>query len=157
MILTAERNLVQGGSWHNVQIACAYGAHRPFEHDISIEVAGGTWSGDDPDWQPVYDLNPRRPKVYIHHNRFDLRSPEPMRGAYAFRCANPNHRFENNEIFIAATAHRGDGDDLVGQFEDAFVQANHWLTDLKPPLRFRNFYGGSVVIGERFTGSFGAL
>lgn len=158
MILTSERALVRGGRWHNIQIACAYGAHRPFESDSSVEITGGLWTGEDSSWFPVYDVSPRRPNVHIHRNRFELRSKQPFLSTYMFRCANPNHRFEDNEIFVGATGHDGAGDDLIGQFTGAEVRRNHWTTDLRAPLRFANNYQGArSVQDERFAGSFSGI
>lgn len=157
LILSAERCLIQGGRWHNIQIACAYAAHRPFEHHITVEVSGGIWTGDDPKWAPVYDLSPRRPTTYIHDNRFELRSPRPMLTRSLFRCANPNHRFERNAIFVAGTGHDASNARLIGQFDKAHVRGNHWSTDVKPPARFVNSYRDADVEGESFAGSFGAL
>ncbi|MDQ4086452.1 MAG: right-handed parallel beta-helix repeat-containing protein [Pseudomonadota bacterium] len=158
LILTAERSLIRGGSWHNVQISCAYLARRRFRSGISIEVTGGIWSGDDPGWNPVYDLNWHRPEVRIHSNRFELRSPQPYEANALFQCANVNHRFENNNIFVAAGGHGGAGDRLVGRFTGALVGGNQWSTDLRPPRRFVNNYSGARgVSGERFSGSFAGV
>ncbi|WP_129794499.1 right-handed parallel beta-helix repeat-containing protein [Sphingosinicella sp. CPCC 101087] len=158
LILSAEHSLIRGGSWHNIQIACAYAAHREYRKRINVEVSGGHWSGDDPTWAPIYDLSPRRPRVWIHHNRFDLRSPETFGQTYLFRCANPNHRFEDNEVFVAQTGHDGAHGDLVGQFTSATVRRNHWATDLRGPGRFVNNYNEATLVeGERFTGAFAPL
>ena len=155
LILSCERALIRGGTWHNIQIACAYGAHREFQHDIAIEVTGGRWTGDDPNWSPIYDLSPRRPRVHIHDNQFVLRSPAPFVPTYPFRCANEHHRFEGNEVFVAASGHGGSGDDFVAQFAGAVVVGNRWSTDLRSPRRFVNNYRGAQrVENERFAGSF---
>jgi hypothetical protein len=131
MILTCAQARIRGGDWHNIQIAPGYGAHRKFGTDVNLEVSGGVWSGDNPGWAPVFDLSRQQPNTWIHHNRFLLRSPQPFRQTYLFRCANPNHRFEDNEVFVAGTGHDGEGDDLVGQFAGATVRRNHWSTDLR--------------------------
>jgi len=156
MILVAERTIIRGGSWHNVQIACAYAAHRQFNHPISIDINGGTWSGDHPGWSPIYDLNPKHPEVRIHSNRFELRSPSPFTTAFLFQCANPNHHFENNQIFVAQTGHSGSGDDMIGNFQNAgLVRGNRWSTDASGGRRFVNVYTGATrVEGERFSGNF---
>lgn len=152
-----ERNLVRGGSWHNVQIACAYAARR-FQHGMTIEVTGGSWTGDDPDWAPVYDLSTRHPEVRIHGNRFELRPARPFTSRSLFQCSNPNHQFENNRIFVSARGHGGTGDDLVGDFQGArLVRGNDWTTDAAPPRRFVNNYRGARVEGESFSGSFAGL
>ena len=159
MILSAEHAVIRGGSWHNVQIACAYAAHRPFEHGISIDVSGGLWSGDDPDWAPVYDLNAKHPQVRIHDNRFELRSPRPFAPSSLFQVDNPNHRFEGNRIAVAASGHSGEGDDLVGRFRGgAQVRGNSWSTDARPPRRFVNDYrGAGRAERESFEGAFAGL
>ena len=159
MILSPERAVIRGGEWHNVQIACAYAARRRFTQQIDIDVSGATWSGDDPGWQPVYDLNHRRPHVRIHNNRFRLLSPRPFEGGARFLCGNPDHRFEENDIFVARTAHDGNGDNLVGQFRGAkLVRGNSWSTDLSRPGRFVNNYSGvQQVQGESFDGAFSGI
>lgn len=157
LILTSARAIVRGGAWHNVQIACAYAARRHIRAPISIDVSGAQWSGDHPGWSPVYDVNPRQPHVYIHNNRFQLVPTAPFTASYAFLCANPNHRFEENEIFVSRAAHDGAGVDFVGQFRGAAaVRRNRWSTDARAPLRFANNYTGVQRLeGESFTGSFG--
>ena len=153
--LAAERVVVRGGEWHNIQIACGYGAGSRIRTPFSVEVSGAVWSGDDPTWSPVYDINRRRPRVHIHDNRFVLRSPRPFARTYLFQCANENERFERNRIFVAASGHAGAGDDLIAQFAGATVIGNEWTTDLRPPRRFLNNYTGAArVSGERFAGAF---
>lgn len=155
IILTAERSLIRGGRWHNVEIACAYGAHHAFKHGISVEVTGGLWTGDDPAWAPVFDLSERHPEVNIHGNRFELRSSKPFANTYLFKCSNPNHRFVDNRIFVSKTGHDGAGMDFVGQFAGAVVTGNQWSTDLQGPRQFINNYKGARrVAGETFSGSF---
>ena len=156
MILVAERTIIRGGSWHNIQIACAYAAHREFNHGISVDVSGGVWSGDHHGWSPIYDLSPRRPQVRIHRNRFELRSPRPFASSYMFQCANPNHRFEDNQIFVARSGHSGSGDDMIGGFQNAgLVRGNRWSTDASGAQRFVNVYtGADRVEDERFSGNF---
>lgn len=158
MILTAERTRIVGGSWHNVQIACAWSAHRRFRHGIEVEVTGGLWAGDDPRWGPIYDLSPQRPRVFVHGNRFRLLAREPFVPAYLFQCANPNHRFEGNEIFVSESGHAGSGDDLIAQFAGAVVAGNRWSTDARAPLRFVNNYQRAArVERESFSGSFAGI
>ncbi|HEV2865643.1 MAG TPA: hypothetical protein VGX37_03950 [Allosphingosinicella sp.] len=159
MILSCERTVIRGGSWHNVQIACAYGAHRPFRTPIAVEVSGGLWTGDDPAWFPVYDANPKRPRVRIHNNRFRLLSPQPYQSSALFLCPNPNHQFEENEVFVSRTGHQGSGDDVVGQFHGAaLVRGNRWSTDAAPPMRFVNNYQGVQRLEqESFSGSFAGV
>jgi hypothetical protein len=159
MILSAERTVIRGGRWHNVQIACAYAAHRPFEHAISIDVSGGLWTGDDPAWAPVYDLNGKHPEVRIHDNRFELRSPRPFAPSSLFQVDNPNHRFEENRIFVAASGHDGEADDLIGRFGGgARVRGNSWSTDAAAPRRFVNDYSRAArAEGERFEGGFAGI
>ena len=158
MILSPEQATIRGGEWHNVQIACAYAARRRFTQQINIDVSGATWSGDDPGWQPVYDLNHRRPNVRIHDNRFRLLSPRPFTARALFQCGNPNHRFENNEVFVARTGHSGNGDDLVARFGARLVRGNRWSTDLRGPGRFVNDYSEArQVESESFVGAFAAV
>lgn len=158
LILSSAQTRIRGGNWHNIQIACAFAAHQEFRTPINIEVSGGVWTGDDPNWTPVYDLGPRRPNTWIHDNRFELRSPQPFTETYLFRCANPNHRFEENEIFVARTGHAGRGDDLIGQFTHAIVRGNRWSTDLRGPGRFvNNYHQAQRVAEERFSGAFAAI
>jgi hypothetical protein len=159
MILSCAQTVIRGGSWHNVQIACAYGAFRPFETPISVDVSGGLWSGDDPRWFPIYDVAPKRPNVRIHGNRFRLVSRQPFESTYLFLCGNPNHRFEENEVFVARSGHDGAGDDTVAQFRGAaLVRANRWSTDAAAPQRFvNNYQGAQRVEQEMFSGSFGAI
>lgn len=159
MILSPERTVIRGGEWHNIQIACAYATPRRFTQQITIDVSGGVWTGDDPEWQPVYDLNARRPHVRIHNNRFRLLSPRPFASNALFLCGNPDHRFEDNEIFVARTGHPGSGQQLIGQFRGAaLVRGNRWSTDLQGPERFVNNYAGAQrVEGESFSGSFGGI
>jgi hypothetical protein len=159
LALKAERTLVRGGSWHNIQIAAAYAATRRFERSMTIEVAGAQWTGDDPAWAPVYDLSPRQPNVHIHDNRFDLRSPRPLTSNGLFQCSNPNHRFVDNEIFVSRTGHDGSGGHLIGNFRRAaLVRGNRWRTDAAAPRRFVNDYRGAArVEGESFEGAFGRV
>lgn len=155
IILTAERSLISGGTWHNVEIACAYGAHHAFKHGITVEVTGGLWTGDDPGWAPVFDLSKRNPLVNIHGNRFELRSTQPFTDTYLFRCSNPNHRFADNRIFVSKAGHDGSDIDFIGQFAGATVTGNQWSTDLRAPLKFINNYkGAKQVVGETYSGSF---
>lgn len=156
MIMCAESVIVRGGTFHNVQIACAYAAHRRFDTGISIEVSGARWTGDDPRWAPIYDVSRRRPHVHIHDNIFELRSPRPFVPTYLFLCANPNHRFENNKVFVSRTGHAGDGNDLIGNFKGAAsVRGNTWSTDARAPLKFVNNYEAvKRVEQETFSGSF---
>ena len=156
MNLRGERCVVRGGKWHNIQIACAYAAHRPFKTGIAIDVSRGTWGGDHPGWSPVHDVNAPQPNVRIHQNRFELRSPRPFDSSYLFRCANPNHQFENNQIFVSRGGHDGAGEDLIGGFQRArLVRGNRWVTDVARPLHFANDYTGArSVEGEVFSGSF---
>lgn len=159
MILSCAEAVIRGGSWHNVQIACAYGAFRPFETPITVDVGGGEWSGDDPRWSPIYDLGPKRPRVRIHGNRFRLAPTAPFESTYLFLCGNPNHRFEDNEVFVSRAGHDGAGDDWLGQFRGAaLVRGNRWSTDAAAPLRFVNNYQDvQRVEGEAFTGSFAGM
>jgi hypothetical protein len=156
LILWGERNVIQGGAWHNIQIACAYGAKRPFDREIDVEVAGGLWTGNDPRWAPVYDMNPRKPRVRILNNRFELRPKAPFKPTFLFQCANPNHEFQGNLIFVGRMGHDGTGDDLVGNFQGAkLVGGNHWRTDASVPLRFLNNCSDVRFLeAERFSGSF---
>ncbi len=159
LLLACERATIRGGSWHNIQIACAYAAHRPFDREISIDVSGGLWTGDDPAWAPVYDLSPRRPKVRIHNNRFELRPASAFGSAPRFQCANPNQLFEGNDIFVSRVGHPGTGDYVVGNFRRAgLVRGNRWRTDASAPLLFVNDYRmARTVEGESYSGSFAPL
>jgi hypothetical protein len=153
-----ERNLIRGGSWHNIQIACAYAARR-FQHQMAFEVTGASWTGDDPAWAPVYDLSNRNPQVRIHDSRFELRPARAFTSPSLFQCSNPNHQFENNQIFVSARGHGGSGDDLIGNFQGArLVRGNNWSTDAAPPRRFVNNYRGArQVEGETFSGAFAGI
>lgn len=153
MIMGAREWIIRGGTWHNVQIACMYAVRHRAQSSVSIDISGGTWTGDRPGWAPIYDLSPKQPTVRIHGNRFELRSPTPYSTTYLFQCSNPNHHFENNRIFIARGGHGGTGDKLVGNFQRAAsVRNNHWTTDASAPMRFVNNYTGAArVEGERFS------
>jgi hypothetical protein len=156
MVLKAERTVIRGGAWHNVEIACAYAAKGNSRSAISVDISGATWSGDDPSWVPVYDGSGRHPNVRIHNNRFELRSPRPFTPSHLFQCGNPNHSFEQNQISVAGSGHDGSGDDLIANFRGArLVRGNRWSTNLTPPRRFVNVYEGARVEGESFSGSFG--
>ena len=158
LLLACETAVVRGGVWRNIQIGCAYGVRRRPRRIISIEVSNGLWTGDDPNWVPVFDLSELHPFVYIHDNRFELRPQGPSREKFLFKSANPNERFENNDIFVSAAAYAGPGDQPIGNFRGAQVRSNRWSTDLQGRDRFVNDYRGARKMApDRFFGSFGHL